>query len=401
MNSDAASETQHIDSVQHFALLRKECIIMLKRKLLSVLLALVLVVSMAVPTLALHEIVLIEINELNDLNVRATVSDYMAARYQLLAGNTAELNSAIPAMQADELLHLEVLEEQELVIVNSSFTIDSVDCEDIKASVTLTETVVFDDASVGTEAVEHTITVRKDSDGKLIVSRDGYAEELSGFVSCSYVDPNVTSVMPASYGSAPCIVKIARGEIGYTETGTNITKYGSWYGLQDAWCVMFISWCANQANIPTTYIPKAAWVYTMSDFYSSRNRYYLSSSQGGTTAPQVGDIYFEGSSSTDLDHVGIIAAVDSNYIYIIEGNASNQVKYTTVSRTASDFVAFGRPQYPSSTHSYEWLYTESWHWKECTNCAYSLSNSYASHTLTSEYGKVYCTVCGYTTNGAK
>ena len=52
MNRDAASETQYEDSKSQLSTYRKDDKIMLKRKLLSVLLALVLVVSMAVPALA-------------------------------------------------------------------------------------------------------------------------------------------------------------------------------------------------------------------------------------------------------------------------------------------------------------------------------------------------------------
>ncbi len=52
MNSEAASETQYEDSKSQLSTYRKDDKIMLKRKLLSVLLALVLVVSMAVPALA-------------------------------------------------------------------------------------------------------------------------------------------------------------------------------------------------------------------------------------------------------------------------------------------------------------------------------------------------------------
>ena len=55
MNSEAASETQYEDSKPHFTKYRKDAKIMLRRKLLSVLLALALVVSMAVPALALND----------------------------------------------------------------------------------------------------------------------------------------------------------------------------------------------------------------------------------------------------------------------------------------------------------------------------------------------------------
>ena len=45
------------------------------------------------------------------------------------------------------------------------------------------------------------------------------------------------------------IVQIAQKEVGYKEQGNNITKYGEWYGMQDEWCNIFTSWCANQALI--------------------------------------------------------------------------------------------------------------------------------------------------------
>ena len=52
MNRDTASKTQYEDSKSHLSNYRKDDKIMLKRKLLSVLLALVLVASMAIPVFA-------------------------------------------------------------------------------------------------------------------------------------------------------------------------------------------------------------------------------------------------------------------------------------------------------------------------------------------------------------
>ena len=52
MNSEAASETQYEDSKSQLSTYRKDDKIMLKRKVLTLLLALVLVVSMAVPAFA-------------------------------------------------------------------------------------------------------------------------------------------------------------------------------------------------------------------------------------------------------------------------------------------------------------------------------------------------------------
>lgn len=47
------------------------------------------------------------------------------------------------------------------------------------------------------------------------------------------------------------IVDIALSQLGYTEGPNNDTIYGDWYGLPNQpWCAMFVSWCADQANIP-------------------------------------------------------------------------------------------------------------------------------------------------------
>ena len=55
------------------------------------------------------------------------------------------------------------------------------------------------------------------------------------------------------------MLTIAENEVGYLETtyddGTFYSKYGDWYGYPNgAWCAMFVSWCANQANISTNVI---------------------------------------------------------------------------------------------------------------------------------------------------
>ena len=54
------------------------------------------------------------------------------------------------------------------------------------------------------------------------------------------------------------IINIAAKEIGTSENpiGSNNIKYNSWYyghsvrGSKYPWCAVFVSWCANQADIP-------------------------------------------------------------------------------------------------------------------------------------------------------
>jgi len=65
-------------------------------------------------------------------------------------------------------------------------------------------------------------------------------------------------------------VSIASGEVGYTEGTGNITKYGEWYGLDgNPWCAMFVSWCANQAGILNSIVPKYALCSAGANWYKN------------------------------------------------------------------------------------------------------------------------------------
>ena len=57
-------------------------------------------------------------------------------------------------------------------------------------------------------------------------------------------------------GTAASFVQTALGEVGYRESGKDMTKYGEWAGNNGvAWCVIFVCWCAAKsgAPIPTGY----------------------------------------------------------------------------------------------------------------------------------------------------
>ena len=131
------------------------------------------------------------------------------------------------------------------------------------------------------------------------------------------------------------LIETALAEIGYLEKASNnnlndktanagsanYTKYGAWYPMQaQPWCAMFVSWCAEQAGIPTSIIPKHASCYVGVSFFSSKGLFHLRS---GYT-PKVGDIVYFSSSTYPSGgaHVGIVYAVDSAKVYTIEGNTS-------------------------------------------------------------------------------
>lgn len=111
------------------------------------------------------------------------------------------------------------------------------------------------------------------------------------------------------------IIGVARTQLGYTEGYNNDTKYGNWYGLPNQpWCAMFVSWCANQAGISTSVMPKISYVPNYFDNSAFTIKY-------SDYTPQPGDLFITKSKS----HVGLVWYTDGSYFYTIEGNSSDCV----------------------------------------------------------------------------
>ena len=140
------------------------------------------------------------------------------------------------------------------------------------------------------------------------------------------------------------IVAVARSQVGYTEgknsnqlsgyakSNGNYTEYGSWFGLQDMWCSMFVSWCANQARVSTSVVPKTArTVDGLNSFINSGRAYTRSQVANGQYIPQPGDIiYFKGSrNSAKTNHMGIVTGYSNKIVYTIEGNTNDAADKST------------------------------------------------------------------------
>ncbi len=335
---------------------------------------------------------------LNEFNARTAVMDYFKGRTDFLQSKREDI-PAVPAIVLDENIHRELLRDKDLLLTESQILIDDVHCDDYCMKMDITETVAYLSGDVTyNEVIKHEITIYSDENEELVVASDAYQEVCTDFYSCSFVKPPEESFsLMAAGGSKYCIINVARAEVGYRESGTNITKYGSWYGSQNEWCAMFVAWCANQANISTTIIPKTASAPGMKNTFAQKGRFYLSQSQGGSTAPMAGDIFFEGTSANGVQHVGIITSVDSNNIYVVDGNCDNKVNSHAISRTASNFVGFARPQYASTSHSSgtSWYSNASYHWHQCANCSEAMSKTRHTFNKTGVY--YVCAVCGYKT----
>lgn len=143
-------------------------------------------------------------------------------------------------------------------------------------------------------------------------------------------------------------INIALGEVGYEEmdangnTGTsgNYTKYGEWYGINPgAWCAMFVSWCANQAGVSTSVIPKYASVQIGMDWYKNKGLFKYKEEY----TPKAGDIMFM--KSNGASHTGIVLYCDGVTLYTVEGNSSDKCALRKYSVDNAKITGYGTPQW--------------------------------------------------------
>lgn len=131
------------------------------------------------------------------------------------------------------------------------------------------------------------------------------------------------------------IVNIAKSQLGYIEGNSNSnlsgekegrynrTEYGYWYGMQDEWCAMFVSWCANLAG--DTNVPKHALCSAgLKNFMKNGLAHSRDEIKNGHYIPQPGDIVYFKDTSRDnsvlTTHVGIVIEYKNGILYTIEGN---------------------------------------------------------------------------------
>ena len=133
------------------------------------------------------------------------------------------------------------------------------------------------------------------------------------------------------------IVNIAKSQVGYFEgsssselSGTvngsnNYTEYGRWYGMQDMWCAIFVSWCAYVAGVPESVVLKHAYTPTgLSWFQNKGQAYSRADVAAGKYTPQAGDIiYFKSPRNNNpTNHVGIVTGYSNRTVKTVEGNSS-------------------------------------------------------------------------------
>ena len=131
----------------------------------------------------------------------------------------------------------------------------------------------------------------------------------------------------AAQGSSGRVVSTALSQVGYTEALDEYTKYGQWYGFSHGyWCDMFVSWCADQAQISQNIFPLSASCTAHVNSFKTLGRYMPSAARGGSYVPQQGDLIFFykphlSPNGAVVSHTGIVLYTENGYVYTIEGNA--------------------------------------------------------------------------------
>jgi hypothetical protein len=159
------------------------------------------------------------------------------------------------------------------------------------------------------------------------ISRGGTAfYDLSNGSDNTNTDTNTnTSSLSAS---ADQLVTYALSQVGVGDSkGNNNVVYNTWYygrsinGSGYAWCAAFVSYCANQAGLLNTYIPKHSSCNNGVTWFRNKSQFYKSQYYGGSYTPKKGDIVYYTSNGSSSCHVGIITGSPVNgYLQVVEGN---------------------------------------------------------------------------------
>ena len=136
------------------------------------------------------------------------------------------------------------------------------------------------------------------------------------------------------------IVAVAQTQLG-NEGGL---KYCDWYSYpyRVEWCVIFVSWCADQCGyLDEGVLPKMEGVLPLVDWFRERDQW-----QYRDYEPNPGDlIFYDWENDGIADHVGIVERVENGLIYSVEGNVDDRCIENSHYTGTSSIYGFGLPQY--------------------------------------------------------
>ena len=136
------------------------------------------------------------------------------------------------------------------------------------------------------------------------------------------------------------LVSVALTQMGYTDGANGVqeySKYGDWYGIPTGyWCAMFVSWCAKQAGISTSVLPRFASCTAGMRTFQKMGCWQNGPQWGGTYTPKMGDlVFYDWYGTGAANHVGIVLYCEDGWLYSVEGNTyANRLDQIEAYKTA-------------------------------------------------------------------
>lgn len=136
------------------------------------------------------------------------------------------------------------------------------------------------------------------------------------------------------------------------DEGTGPQKFKDWFGSDDEWCGMFISWLFDQVNGLDKYYVKNGFAGggARSSIERGYGTWLEDECTDSKTVPKQGDIlhykYYPSVDKYSSEHVGYVYKVDDKYVYTVEGNYDpNNVATVKYERKSCDINGYYRPNY--------------------------------------------------------
>ena len=155
------------------------------------------------------------------------------------------------------------------------------------------------------------------------------------------------------------LVEAAQQELEVSSYNIGGYKYKNWYGMDDNWCAMFVSYCADQCGfLDKGIMPKTASVAVSKQWYIDKEEYHSADSG---YIPKAGDVIIFGNG---MSHTGIVTDYDeeTKTITTIEGNtghsdttpyhAGSQVKEEKYPLTYKMIDGYGTPDFGASSETH-------------------------------------------------
>jgi hypothetical protein len=158
------------------------------------------------------------------------------------------------------------------------------------------------------------------------------------------------------------LIATANAEVGYKETGNNITKFSAFFDKKHpdfyntkkqgaAWCDIFVDYCfvstfGEEQALDMLCQPKksaGAGCKFSAQYYKKAGRFF--------DKPEVGDqiFFYVGG---EINHTGIVVGVDDKKVYTVEGNSGNAVKAHSYNKDGNKKIAgYGRPRWKEEPSS--------------------------------------------------